>query len=98
MTHPMRFSKKPATVEAMQWTGEAGAAAALIDWIESSGGVANLHIDSGVIAIETREGRMFASVGDWVIREPFPTNDRRFYPCKPEIFAATYEPANGYAA
>lgn len=36
---------------------------------------------------------MLAEPGDWIIREPFPTDDRRFYPCKPEQFAATYEPA-----
>jgi hypothetical protein len=28
--------------------------------------------------------------GDWFIREP---DDRGFYPCKPDIFDATYEPA-----
>ena len=26
--------------------------------------------------------------GDWIIREP---DNRGFYPCKPDIFAATYE-------
>jgi hypothetical protein len=44
------------------------------------------------IAIETQEGVMIASPGDWIIREPFPTDDRQFYPCKPDIFDATYEP------
>jgi hypothetical protein len=34
---------------------------------------------------------MRAEPGDYVIREPFPTDDRRFYPCKPDIFEATYE-------
>lgn len=43
------------------------------------------------IVIETLEGEMMASPGDYIIREPFPTDDRLFYPCKPEIFAATYE-------
>lgn len=28
--------------------------------------------------------------GDWIIPEPMPG---RFYPCKPDVFAATYEPA-----
>ena len=29
--------------------------------------------------------------GDWVIKEPFPTGDRNFYPCKASIFKDTYE-------
>src|SRR5574343_1937154 len=44
------------------------------------------------IVIDTREGAMAAASGDWVIREPYPTDDRCFYPCKPDIFAQTYEP------
>jgi hypothetical protein len=34
---------------------------------------------------------MHARFGDWIIKEPFPTRDRQFYPCKPDIFDATYE-------
>jgi len=34
------------------------------------------------------EARHVASVGDWVIRGI----KGEFYPCKPDIFAATYEP------
>lgn len=43
------------------------------------------------VDIATREGTMTASPGDWIIREPNPTDDRRFYPVKPEIFAAGYD-------
>lgn len=39
------------------------------------------------IAIETLEGVMVASPGDWIIRGV----QGEFYPCKPAIFAATYE-------
>ena len=39
----------------------------------------------------TLEGIMLAMPGDWIIREPFATPDRRFYPCKPDIFEDTYE-------
>lgn len=31
----------------------------------------------------------FLESGDWVIAEP---DGRGYYPCKPDIFAATYEP------
>ena len=40
------------------------------------------------LSIQTLEGSMRASVGDWIIRGI----KGEFYPCKPDIFAATYEP------
>lgn len=45
-------------------------------------------IDGGTIEIITLEGRMEASPGDYVIRGV----QGEFYPCKPDIFEATYEP------
>lgn len=39
--------------------------------------------------IDTLEGKMDVQIGDWVITG---VNGER-YPCKPDIFAATYEPA-----
>lgn len=41
------------------------------------------------IAIETLEGTMTASAGDWIIRGV----QGEFYPVKPDIFDATYEEA-----
>ena len=38
--------------------------------------------------IETFEGTMRADLGDWIIRGV----KGELYPCKPDIFAATYEP------
>lgn len=40
--------------------------------------------------IRTLEGTMVASEGDWVIQGV----QGEFYPCKPDIFAATYEPVD----
>jgi len=39
--------------------------------------------------IHTLEGTMRAELGDWIIRGI----TGELYPCKPDIFAATYEPA-----
>jgi hypothetical protein len=39
------------------------------------------------IKIQTLEGTMTASVGDWIIKGV----KGEFYPCKPDIFEATYE-------
>lgn len=39
------------------------------------------------IKIETLEGDMTAILGDWIIKGV----KGEYYPCKPDIFAATYE-------
>ena len=44
---------------------------------------------SGLL-IDTLEGDMLASVGDYIIKGV----QGEFYPCKPDIFAATYEPVD----
>jgi hypothetical protein len=44
------------------------------------------HFDE--LIISTLEGDLRASPGDWIIRGV----KGEFYPCKPDIFAATYEP------
>lgn len=41
------------------------------------------------LRIKTLEGDMIAEPGDWIIRGI----KGELYPCKPDIFAATYEPA-----
>lgn len=38
----------------------------------------------------TKEGIMLCMIGDYLIKEPFPTDDRMFYPCKPDMFELTY--------
>lgn len=49
-----------------------------------------IYIDpaTGELVIRTLEGDMRATYGDWIIRGV----QGEFYPCKPDIFAATYEP------
>jgi hypothetical protein len=50
----------------------------------------DVYRDGDKLMIATREGVMTASPGDWIIRGIA----GELYPCKPEIFAATYEPAS----
>lgn len=47
----------------------------------------NINWGNGVVAIKTLEGTMLACPGDWIIKGV----EGEFYPCKPGIFAATYE-------
>lgn len=42
---------------------------------------------SGYVSILTLEGRMRAECGDWIIKGV----KGEFYPCKPDIFEATYD-------
>lgn len=97
---PTRYRKKPVVIEAMQWDGTAAGATPVIDWVLANGPRAARFVDydgheeDGVwveepdhIAIDTLEGTMRALADDWVIRGV----QDEFYPCKPDIFAATYE-------
>lgn len=82
------FRKKPIVIEAVQLLDDLGCHIAVVDWIRENGGQARIPMES-CIYIQTLEGEMRADLGDWVIRGV----KGEFYPCKPDIFVATYEPA-----
>ncbi len=81
------FTKKPVQIEARQYSGTAVNTVEVTNWILEQGGDA--CCDGYHLLIETLEGTHAASPGDWIIRGI----KGEFYPCKPEIFAATYEPS-----
>lgn len=84
----MRFRKRPVVIEAVQFTG--GNAAELSAFCgPAMRPVTNGSAGDTVLEIHTREGTMRAIAGDWIIRGV----QGEFYPCKPDIFAATYEAA-----
>lgn len=76
----MRFRKKPVEVEAVQWTGENFSE--ILAFTRNTAALTN-HM----IIIPTLEGMMTAIPGDWIIEGVA----GEYYPCKPAIFAATYE-------
>ena len=81
---PLKFRKKPVVIDAIQWTGQ--------NLVEISRFCPTCHIWAVeshpiVLIIPTLEGDHLASVGDWIIKGVA----GEFYPCKPEIFALTYE-------
>lgn len=90
-----RWRKKPVVIEAFQLTRER-IEAELFDKVSLPWGVkcssASYHpIDRTIRVvryfIKTLEGSMEAKEGDWIIRGVA----GEIYPCKPDIFAATYE-------
>lgn len=86
----MKYRKKPVVIEAIQFQDNAETIAGLADFIDNQ----DLRInyadpDNPVIKIETLEGVMTASVGDYIIKGV----QGEFYPCKQDIFKQTYEVA-----
>ncbi len=80
-----QFRKKPVVIEAMQYQPER--IQQLWDWAGADVVYGPVEDDTSAY-IETLEGRMEAKPGDWIIRGV----QGEFYPCKPDIFEATYEP------
>ena len=98
----MKFKKKPVIIEAIEWRGRNQVE--MFDFLTNSTGqsvtlegdtfridLVNGGCQVGNLIIKTSEGDMKADIGDYVIKEPFPTKDRIFYPCKPDIFLKTYD-------
>lgn len=80
-----RYRKKPVVIEAMQY--RIGNLPQIIAWLGGSHTVS--YDDDSEIFIRTLEGVMHASVNDWIIKGV----KGEFYPCKPDLFEATYEEA-----
>ena len=82
----MKFRKKPVEIEAIKFDGW--------NWAECYKFMSNEPLlfpqvleEREKIEIETLEGTMTASRGDWIIKGV----NGEFYPCKPDIFEKTYE-------
>lgn len=92
----MKFRKKPVVIEAIQYTGDnleeviafTGKHPKFDEWFKSWEEY-QLHVlnDKMIFKIFTLEGVMDASIGDWIIKGV----KGEFYPCKHDIFSATYE-------
>ena len=100
------FRKKPVVIEARQLptyqpaevTGYLAECIALAEWCNGVGHMMladdepspdpRIDVTGPHVVIDTLEGPHAALPGDWIIRGVA----GEFYPCKPDIFAATYEP------
>lgn len=89
----MKFRKKPVVVEAVQYAGSGNMnpRGGLPDWLWDAleSGVARFVNGTDPLLLKTLEGDLTVSPGDWIIQGV----KGEIYPCKPEIFALTYEPA-----
>lgn len=87
----MKYRKLPVVIEAVRWLGSNRDE--INDFIQplQSGEARHGYADDGTLLIKTLEsghGMHMATIGDMIIRGV----DGEFYPCKPDIFAKTYEP------
>jgi len=92
-----KFRKKPVVIEAIRWTGyntrdvllavkpDLGPSEMPPGWWLKQPSAGEFRL-----VIPTLEGEHEATPGDWIIKGI----KGEFYPCKPDIFAATYEPAS----
>ena len=86
----MTFRKKPIVIEAVQWLGDN-----LTQLQEWGAPATPLPAPDMALIIGTLEdgpnceATHIATIGDWIIRGVA----GEFYPCKPDIFEASYDPA-----
>lgn len=81
-----KFRKKPVVIEAEQFTLKNKDRA--FNFIQRSNCAADWDGDGNpIIKIQTLEGVMIATLGDWIVKGV----NGEFYPCKPDIFEGTHE-------
>lgn len=88
----MQFRKKPVVIEAWRlnpldlWENENSDHP---DWLQDAVDDGTVYLRDNETYITTLEGDHHASVGDWIIQGV----KGELYPCKADIFEATYDPA-----
>lgn len=80
----MKYRKKPAVIEAHQWDGSKKSTTQILKWMFPD---LPPDAEASELTIKTLEGDLHASPMDFIIRGI----KGEFYPCKPDIFEATYE-------
>ena len=79
-----KYAKRPLVIHAMQWCIDD--TDAVLDVFPEVGVERNEH-GAYRLSVPTMEGVMYASEGDYLIRGI----QCEVYPCKPDIFEATYD-------
>lgn len=80
-----KYVKRPIAIEALQWTGENRRE--IFDFCSLSYVNVDFETTEPKLMIQTLEGPMQASIGDFVIKGIH----GEFYACKPDIFEKTYD-------
>jgi hypothetical protein len=80
-----KWRKRPVVIEAMQFTRESKDR--VHNWITCNRYAGHDESGNPTLTIQTLEGDHLARLGDWIIRGV----KGEFYPCRDDIFRATYE-------
>lgn len=79
-----KYRKKPVVIEAVEWDGKN-----YEEVCRFVGQSLMMNMMTRGLTILTLEGEYMATVGDFIIRGI----KGEFYPCKPDVFEATYDEA-----
>ena len=83
-----KYRKKPVVIEALQFLDNGERIQELSKFVDDQVLVVTYKDkENPKIILQTLEGVVFASVGDYIVKGV----DGEFYPCKPDIFERTYE-------
>lgn len=89
----MKYRKKPVVIEAMRFDGTPEKFSAIFKGLGAKDEellfATDVNGGNPEMVIATLEGEMTAKPGDWIIKGI----KGEFYPCRDDIFSATYEPA-----
>lgn len=86
----MKFRKKSVVIDAFQWQPGVPASDSPSWYREACTAQMIWGVLSGGCLIRSPDGTQFAKPGDWILRD----SKGNLHRCKPDIFAATYEPAD----
>ena len=86
----MKFRKKPVVIEAYRIPLKGKVSETVPAWLLDAiiGGSVKADHATGLLYIPTLEGEMAGNPGDWIIKGV----KGELYPCKPDIFEASYVP------
>ena len=84
----MKFRKKPVVIDATQWFPGTPVEGVIYPFPDDGADIKFSDLHEGCGFISTLEGGHIVCPGDWIITGV--ANEK--YPCKPDIFEATYEP------
>jgi hypothetical protein len=86
----VKYRKRPVVIDAVTWYGKYSGRGEWPEWFNVAIEKGNMVVqDDGALTIRTLEGIMRAEKGDKVIQGV----KAEIYPCKSDIFDASYEPA-----
>lgn len=86
----MKYKKKPIIIDAILFDDSPKSTQDLCELMNcDSLDISRDNVDDAKIIIHTLEGDMYGSIGDYIIKGV----NGEFYPCKPDIFAKSYDKA-----